>query len=155
MLHFDFTYRAVGGIWVDAPLPGDTQNRQRVELSYVLGSVLGSTGCVLASVIGSTETWDNVKDTFEMAFAKTKRAPEVIWIDDVPRWGAKLLALVIVHFGQDNCRIGQDWRHFKELLLANMDKQHCQYNDVRRDVEGLLRRLRHDSMEGTFQMAQH
>ena len=103
VLHFDFTYRAVGGIYVDAPVAGEPEKRHKTELAYVLGSVLGSKGCVLSSVIGSTETWENVKDAFEMAFQKTKRPPEEIWVD-VGRWGQRLLALVTLHFGTTHTR---------------------------------------------------
>lgn len=42
VLHFDFTYRAVGGIYVDAPVPGNPEKRQKVELAYVLGRSLHS-----------------------------------------------------------------------------------------------------------------
>lgn len=34
------------------------------------------------------------------------------------------------------------WRHFKELLLGNLDKNHSQYRDVRSHLEGLLHGLR-------------
>lgn len=69
-----------------------------------------------------------------MAFQKAKRAPGEIWVD-VPKWGGKLLALVTLHFGTTHTRIGQDWRHFEELLIANLDRQHGQYYDVRRGGE--------------------
>ena len=129
------------------PVPGDDTKRQKAELAYVLGSVLGSKGCVLASAIGSTETWENVRDVFRMAFSKTKRAPDIIWVDDVQRWGGKLLALVTAEFGTTHTRMGQDWRHFKELMLSNMDRRHGQWGDLRREVEGLLNRLKSDSAE--------
>ena len=145
VLHFDFTYRAVGGIWVDAPVPGDAEKRQRAELSYVLGTVLGSTSVVLASIIASTESWDNIQAVFRMALDKTGVPPQQIWVDDYSKWAKLLLSLVTDVFGPGHgTRIGLDWRHFKELLLGHMDKRNPQFLDVKRDVESLLPRMREE-----------
>lgn len=89
ILHFDFTYRAVGGIWVQAPAQGSNE-RKRVQFAYVLGSVLGSRGVVLSSLICSTESWENMDAVLRMAFEKTKVAPLQIWVDDFKRWGKKI-----------------------------------------------------------------
>ena len=142
VLRFDFTYRAVGGIWVDAPVPGAATTRQRSELAYVLGSVLGGTGVVLASIISSTEAWCNIEAVFRMAFQKTKVPPTQIWVDDYAKWSRLLLQLVTNVFGPDHgTLIGLDWYHFKELLLSHMDKRNGQYQQVRAHVEGLHGRM--------------
>lgn len=150
VLHFDFTYRAVGGIWINAPIGNpndpnfDPSKRQRCQLSYCLGTVFGSKGMVLAATICSTEKWDNIKEVFNMAFMKTGVAPRQIWIDDYQKWGRLLEDYIKEKFPNEPepTTVGQDWRHFKELLLSNMDRQHSQFPDVRKEVEGLLTRLR-------------
>lgn len=150
ILHFDFTYQVVGGIWV---YPGadedegaqteeqkqkareegaektDEQKKKekknaRAELSYVLGSVFGSTGVVLAAVICATEKSEHIKSVFTAAFQRTGVPPQQIWVDDVGKWGGLLRRQVEAHFGPGHvCKVGQDWRHFKVLLLNNLDKR--------------------------------
>ncbi len=76
-----------------------------------------------------------IEVVFRMAFMKTKVPPDQIWVDDFGKLGKPLLRLTEEVFGPDHgTRIGQDWRHFKELLLANMDRRHGQFTDVKREV---------------------
>lgn len=72
-----------------------------------------------------------------MAFQKPKRAPDEIWVDDVPRWGGRLLALVTLHFGTTHTRMSQDWRHFKELFVANKHSGGIPLHVARRPPEWL------------------
>lgn len=72
-----------------------------------------------------------------MAFQKPKRATNEIWIVDVPRWGGRLLALVTLHFGTTHTRMSQDWRHFKELFVANKHSGGIPLHVARRPPEWL------------------
>lgn len=49
-------------------------------------TMLGSTGIVLPSHIGSTDSWTNMSEAFQMAFAKTNKPPSQIWVDDFQKW---------------------------------------------------------------------
>ena len=111
ILHFDFSYRAIGGIGVDAPVRGGNGKRQKMELAYVLGLVLGTQGCILSSIVCSTEKWDHIADVFRMAMQKAKVPPTQIWVDDYRKWGLKLKALVADEFTDragEPVQVGQD-----------------------------------------------
>ena len=135
-LHFDFTYLVVSGIFVK-------HNNKRLQLSYTLGTVQGSSGLVLATRILPTEKWDYMRLVFDDTFQQCTQPPVMIWIDDWEKWHRLLLGLCASVFGAGHgTRIGQDWRHFKEILLAHVDRQDPGFSQFRRTLEGLLKRIR-------------
>lgn len=154
-LKFDYTYRAVGNIWVSRRVEGADGARsstdegdgnakpERVELSYVLGTVFGSTGLVLATLICATEKVTNMLHVFENALNRTQVVPKQICVDDWHKWHGSLEKMLNDRFGVGHgCVVTQDFRHWKELLLAPMDHRHPQFHSARQEVERLLRRLK-------------
>ena len=136
ILHWDFTYQAVANIFVQ-------HNGKLVELAYVLGTLLGSRGLVLGSIIAPTEKWSYMEQCLCPIFQRFTRAPEQLWVDDYQKWSQKLYALLRQVFGPDcPTKVGQDWRHFKEIMIAPADHRSQDYPRFKRKVEGLLRRIR-------------
>ena len=115
ILHWDFTYQAVANICVQ-------HNGKLVELAYVLGTLLGSPGLVLGSIIAPTEKWPYMGQCLRPIFQRFTRAPEQLWVHDYQRWAQKLYTLLRQVFGPDcPTKVGQDWRHFKEIMIAPAD----------------------------------
>ena len=60
---------------------------------------------------------------FDDTFQQCTQPPVMTWIDDWETWHRLLLGLCAAVFGAGHgTRIGQDWRHFKEILLAHVDR---------------------------------
>ena len=72
-------FRVVSGIFVN-------HNGKRVELSYTLGTMQGSSGLVIATRILPTERWDYMRLVFEDAFTQCTEAPLILWLDDWEKW---------------------------------------------------------------------
>lgn len=113
-LKFDYTYRAVGNIWVarrpPATADGDQGERAEnqtdnkpdvVELSYVLGTVFGTTGLVLSTLVCATEKMENMEACFRSCFRKTGVPPKQICVDDWEKWHSHLQALLLDVFGPE------------------------------------------------------
>ena len=114
-LHFDFTYLVVLRIFVK-------HNNKRLQLSYTLGPVQGSFGLVLATRILPMAIWNYMRLLFDDTSKQCTQPPVMIWIDDWGKWHRLLLGLCAAVFGAGHgTRNGQDWRHYKKILLAHID----------------------------------
>ena len=104
MMRPEFTigmYQAVANIFVQ-------HNGKLVELDYVLGTLLGSRGLVLGSIIAPTEKWPYMEQCLRPIFQRFTRAPEQFWVDDCQKWAQKLFALLRQVFGPDcPTKVGQ------------------------------------------------
>ena len=83
-----------------------------------------------------------MKLVFEDAFNQCTQAPLIIWVADWEKGHRLILRLCATSFGADHgTPVRQDWRHFKEILLAHADCQDSGYGKFKRDVEGLLKQI--------------
>lgn len=68
--------------------------------------------------------------------------PRVLWVDDWTKWLAKLTKLVHAFWPQGEAVIGQDWYHFKCLLLAHAERAHQDFRFLTQDLNTLLHGIR-------------
>ena len=61
-------------------------NGKLVELSYVLGTLWGSCGPVLDSIIAPTEKWAHMEECLHSIFQRFTSAPEQFGVDDWQKW---------------------------------------------------------------------
>lgn len=108
-LALDWTYSSPSGVWVSVNKKGKDgkKRRSRVQVMYILASVIGHTGRVVATQLVPTEKWDHVCPMLKALFIQMKQrglpAPKVVWVDD---WSQDSVCLRIVCWDQepDFCR---------------------------------------------------
>lgn len=106
-----------------------------------------------------TEKGIYIEAIFSELFTDMKRsgvpAPEVIWVDDWHRWNHALFFLKMRHvcnglllrvvrkFWVDAATIiGQDWYHFRVLMLAHANQSHPAMGQLKDAFDDLINRVR-------------